>query len=424
MRRHKHGGESVLKTVGKRKMRSCARWALLSWFLLLLACSEDTQDVNQERLQWISSLFTGVEQHQNFNRAYQVFPTTQLAPSSTPLVFDQGSPSTLPEAFNFQGEKVLVEEFLSRTDTSALLILHNSEITYENYWLSGGEDVQWISMSVAKSFISALLGIAIDQGYINSVSESVTDYVPQLKNSAYDGVSIKNILQMSSGASWNEDYGDPNSDINRSARILAVGGSLDEFSASLVNELPPGTYNRYNSTDTQVLGMLLREAVGRPVSQYMQEELWSPMGAESAAYWLLDSEGMEMAYGGLNATARDYAKLGELYRQKGSINGRQVVPSGWIEASITPDAAHLLPGDNPLSDFPLGYGYQWWIPDNSGDYAAIGVYNQFIYVSPPSGMVVVKLSANSAYGVSEEASAQSEFESIAFFKALAQKKGP
>lgn len=416
--------ESVLKTVGKRKMRSCARWALLSWFLLLLACSEDTQDVNEERLQWISSLFTGVEQHQNFNRAHQVFPTTQLVPSSTPLVFDQGSPSTLPEAFNFQGEEVLVEEFLSRTDTSALLILHNSEITYENYWLSGGEDVQWISMSVAKSFISALLGIAIEQGYINSVSESVTDYVPQLKNSAYDGVSIKNILQMSSGASWNEDYGDPNSDINRSARILAVGGSLDEFSASLVNELPPGTYNRYNSTDTQVLGMLLREAVGRPVSQYMQEELWSPMGAESAAYWLLDSEGMEMAYGGLNATARDYAKLGELYRQKGSINGRQVVPSGWIDASITPDADHLLPGDNPLSDFPLGYGYQWWIPDNSGDYAAIGVYNQFIYVSPASGMVVVKLSANSAYGVSEEASAQSEFESIAFFKALAQKKRP
>ena len=109
--------------------------------MLLQACSEDTQDVNEERLQWISSLFTGVEQHQNFNRAYQVFPTTQLAPSSTPLVFDQGSPSTLPEAFNFQGEKVLVEEFLSRTDTSALLILHNSEITYENYWLSGGEDV-------------------------------------------------------------------------------------------------------------------------------------------------------------------------------------------------------------------------------------------------------------------------------------------
>ena len=414
--------ESVIKTLDKRKMRSCAGWALLCSLLLLLACSEDNQDVNQERLQWISSLFTGVEQYQNFNRAYQVFPTTQLTPSRTALVFDQGSPWTLPEAFNFQGENVLVEEFLSRTDTSALLILHNSEITYENYWLSGGEDVQWISMSVAKSFISALLGIAIEQGYINSVSESVTDYVPQLKNSAYDGVSIKHILQMSSGASWNEDYGDPNSDINRSARILAVGGSLDEFSASLVNELPPGTYNRYNSTDTQVLGMLLREAVGRPVSQYMQEELWSPMGAERAAYWLLDSEGMEMAYGGLSATARDYAKLGELYRQKGSINGRQVVPSRWIQASITPDADHLLPGDNPLSDFPLGYGYQWWIPDNSGDYAAIGVYNQFIYVSPASGMVVVKLSANSAYGLSEEASAQSEFESIAFFKALAQKK--
>ena len=273
-------------------------------------------------------------------------------------------------------------------------------------------------MSVAKSFISALIGIAIDQGYIKSIDDSVTEYVPQLKNSAYNNVRIKDILQMSSGAAWNEDYSDPNSDINRSAMILATGGSLDEFTSSLKNELMPGTFNRYNSTDTQVLGMLIRESTGSSVTEYMQEMLWSPLGAENNAYWLLDSENMELVYAGLNATARDYAKLGELYRLEGNINGKQIVPSSWISASINPDAPHLMPGDNPLSDFPLGYGYQWWIPDNSGDFSAIGVYNQFIYVSPKNNMVIVKLSANRVYGINDEVSTQSEFEAISFLKAV------
>jgi CubicO group peptidase (beta-lactamase class C family) len=403
-------------TRGRSIIMKVRSWLfLLMSSILVLACSQDQQT---ERLSWVSSLFTGAEQAQNFDRAYSVFPTSRLRAATTPRAFQVGSPVTLPKSFDFSGQQVQVDEFLERTDTSALLILKEGQIAYESYWLTGGPDVQWISMSVAKSFISALVGIAVNQGFIESIEDPVTKYVPQLNGSAYNNVSIKNILQMSSGASWNEDYGDPESDINRSARILAVGGSLDEFSASLVNELEPGTYNRYNSTDTQVLGMLLREVAGTSVSEYMQQQLWDPMGAESDAFWLLDSEGVEMAYGGLNATARDYAKLGELYRQKGKANGRQVVPSSWIQASITPDAPHLLPGDNPLSDFPLGYGYQWWIPDTSGDYAAIGVYNQFIYVAPKRGMVIVKLSANSAYGLSEEASAQSEFESLAFFKAL------
>jgi CubicO group peptidase (beta-lactamase class C family) len=127
---------------------------------------------------------------------------------------------------------------------------------------------------------------------------------------------------------------------------------------------------------------------------------------------------MEMAFAGLNATARDYAKLGELYRLGGKLNGIQIVPSDWVKASVKPDAPHLMPGDNPLSDWPLGYGYHWWVPDLSGDFSAIGVYNQFIYVSPKSNMVIVMLSANSIYGTSEAASALTEFETIEFFKSI------
>ena len=392
--------------------------SILTLSLFFMAsCSDQNQD--EERLLWVSSLFSGSDQHQKFNRVYELFPTSNLAPSNNPSSFEIESMIELPNSFVYESRSVDVNEYLDRTDVSALLILKDGKIRYENYWLTGGREVKWISMSVGKSFVSALIGIALDQGHIKSIQDPVTIYVPQLKDSAYDGVSIKDILQMSSGASWNEDYGDPNSDINRSVRIFALGGSLDEFAASLTNENEPGTFNRYNSTDTQVLGMLLREATGTSVTEFMQKMLWDPIGAEDNAYWLLDSENMEVAYGGLNATARDYAKLGELYRLRGRMNNKQIIPEKWVDESVRPDAPHLMPGENPMSDYPLGYGYQWWIPDESGDYMAIGVYNQFIYVSPKNNSVVVQLAANKIYGVDAIDTAVSEFESIAFLRTLA-----
>ena len=390
---------------------------LIFSLFFMASCSNHNQD--EERLIWVSSLFSGSDQYQKFNRVYELFPTSNLVPSKNPFSFESESLIELPNSFVYESRSVDVNEYLDRTDVSALLILKDGKIRYENYWLTGGREVKWISMSVGKSFVSALIGIALDHGHIKSIQDSVTIYVPQLKGSAYDGVSIKDILQMSSGASWNEDYGDPNSDINRSVRIFALGGSLDEFAASLTNESEPGTFNRYNSTDTQVLGMLLREATGTSVTEFMQEMLWDPIGAEDNAYWLLDSENMEVAYGGLNATARDYAKLGELYRSRGRMNNKQIIPEKWVEESVSPDAPHLMPGDNSMSDYPLGYGYQWWIPDESGDYMAIGVYNQFIYVSPKNNSVVVQLAANKIYGVDALETTVSEFESIAFLRNLA-----
>ena len=403
------------KKINKMKTKNLITLTIM--FIFIMSCSQ--KNIQEVRSNWVSSLFSGTDQSQKFNRVNEYFPTSQLYSSKTPLNFENGAPLDLPIEFRFQSQSVNVNEYLNRTDVTALLILKDGKIRYENYWLTGGEQVKWLSMSVGKSYISALIGIALDQNYINSIEDPVTMYVPQLKQSAYDGVRIKDILQMSSGASWNEDYGDPNSDINRSVRIFALGGSLDEFAASLTNENKPGTFNRYNSTDTQVLGMLLREATGISVTQYMQKMLWDPIGAEDDAYWLLDSEDMEVAYGGLNATARDYAKLGELYRLKGKLNGKQILSSDWVNASIKPDAPHLMPGENILSDYPLGYGYQWWIPDTSGDFMAIGVYNQFIYISPNNNTVIVQLAANKKYGVNTDETTLSEFESIEFFKTIA-----
>ncbi|MEO1656955.1 MAG: serine hydrolase domain-containing protein [Pseudomonadota bacterium] len=375
-----------------------------------------------DRAQTVASLFSGAEQYENFPRMHEMFPHATMPPADQPFQFSEGERITLPASYVYEGSTNSTEEFLADTDTSALLVVKDGAVVFEDYWLTGGRDVTWLSMSVAKSFVSALVGIAVEEGHISSIMEPVTAYVPGLAGSAYDGVAIKDILQMSSGASWNEDYSDPNSDINRFGRIFALGGSMDEFAATLTRENEPGTFNRYNSTDTQVLGMLLVATTGRSITDYMTEKLWQPMGAESPAHWLLDAEGMEMAFAGLNATARDYAKIGELYRLGGRLNGQQILSDDWVTASVTPDAPHLMPGkDNPATDYEVGYAYQWWVPEGEqGEFSAIGVYNQFVFVNPSAGVVIVKLSANSAYGTSDDESTSRELETFEMFRAIVE----
>ncbi|HBF98501.1 MAG TPA: serine hydrolase [Alphaproteobacteria bacterium] len=344
-----------------------------------------------------------------------------MAASTTPYQFPpyRGATMGLPEYFTFDGRPVARDAFLAQTDTAALIVLKDGAVAYENYWLSGGQDVPWLSMSVAKSFLSAAIGIAVAEGHIESIDQPITDYVPELSQSAYAGVRIKDVLQMSSGARWNEDYSDINSDINRLGRIIALGGALDDFVAGIARAEPPGTRLHYNSADTQALGMLLTRATGRTVTDYMAQKLWQPLGMQSNGYWLTDEQDMEMVFFGLNATARDYAKLGELYRKEGVWRGQQIVPRDWVRASVTPDAPHLHHGASGNAIFPLGYGYQWWVLDgDQGEYSAVGVYNQFIYVNPAERLVIVKLSAYSDYATSHDISAYRELETFAFFRAI------
>lgn len=378
-----------------------------------------------------ASLFSGAEQYENFSAMTQLFPFTTMGATRMPFQFEERGDFSLPKSFpyrertmdasqptgfRYRETTVEVGDFLTETDTSSLLVIKNGEIRFEQYWLTGGRDTQWLSMSVAKSFVSAGIGIAVDQGYID-IEQSITYYVPELLGSAYEGVRVKDVLQMSSGAAWNEDYSDPDSDIQRMGRIIALGGSADEFVASLQREFDPGTVNRYNSTDTQALAMLLARATGRSIADFLDEYLWQPLGAEADAYWLVDDREVEMAFFGLNAIARDYAKLGELYRLGGRWGDRQIISQQWVQASTTPDAPHLMPDAHP--DFPMGYGYQWWIPESTeGEYAAIGVYNQFIYVNPSRALVIVKLSAYSDYAASLEDSAYRELETIEFFREI------
>lgn len=338
------------------------------------------------------NLFGGGAQVENFRQMSTIYPVRVIRRSSRPVPHPSGPPMALPARFAFAGGEIDTAEFLADMETTGLIVLKDDRIVFEQYWLGNDATTQTASWSVGKSFVSALVGIAIDEGAIGSIEDDVAGYAPMLKGSAYDGVRLKDVLQMSSGARWNEDYSDPDSDVNRWLRMLAEGSSLDAFAASAVRACEPGTLNHYNTTDTHVLGMVVRGATGRPLTEYLREKLWEPLGAESDAFWVVDSTGVELAGGGLNATLRDYARLGVLYLNGGAWNGRRIVSEAWVKASVTPDAPHVAPRPDAA-----GYGFQWWVPGTSGAYTAIGVYNQFVCVDPASRTVIAKTSAFRRY---------------------------
>ncbi|MEQ9403940.1 MAG: serine hydrolase [Cyclobacteriaceae bacterium] len=297
---------------------------------------------------------------------------------------------------------IAVDEYLKKTYTNGLLVMQDDTIIHEQYFDGHSEEQTQIVWSVSKSFLSALFGIAISEGDIKSIEEKVEDYCPELIGSGYEGVRIKDVLQMSSGVRFNEDYADFFSDINRWGRDFSWGNSQDKFAATLTREKEPGTYHHYVSIDTHVLGMILVKATGRSIASYAQEKLWNPLGMEHDSYWIIDDFGMEAALGGLNTTIRNCARLGSLFLNKGKWNGEQIVPEAWVTASTTPDAPHLIPGARESSAHSLGYGYQWWVPEgDDGEFLAIGVYNQFIYINPKTRTVIVKHSANPGFAQGE-----------------------
>ena len=328
----------------------------------------------------------------------EYFPAKAVLKSNNPHIFPKNTAITLPTEFSYESQVLNTAEYLDSSGTQGLLVLQQDSLVFEAYYDGQTEDTRHISWSVSKSFISALFGIAMEEGHIKSIDQTVEEYLPELIGSGYEGVKIKDVLQMSTGVGFNEDYADFNSDINRWFRSFAFGDSQDEFAATLVREKEPGTYNHYVSINTHVLGMILVKATGKSLTDYLQEKIWQKIGMEHDAYWVADNEGMEMALGGLNATLRDYAKMGQLFLHNGNWQGEQVVPAAWVKASVTSDAPHLIPGNPNSADSSLGYGYQWWIPESTeGEFMAIGVFHQMIYINPTTQTVIVKNSANPRY---------------------------
>ncbi|MDD4729552.1 MAG: serine hydrolase [Dysgonamonadaceae bacterium] len=328
----------------------------------------------------------------------EYLPIKTVEKPDQPFLFPRIENRALPADFAHNGSTYNTMQYIDSSYTQGLLVIQNDTIQYESYWRGQKEDIQHISWSMAKSYISALFGIAMEEGFIKSIDQTVDEYLPELKGSGYEGVKIKDVLQMSSGIKFDETYSDPQSDIQQYWSGFVSGESQDEFSSTLINERTPGTYNKYVSMDTHVLGMILVRATGKSLTEYLQEKIWKPIGAEFDAYWIVDGKGMEMALGGLNACLRDFAKIGRLYLNKGNWEGKQIVPEAWFESSISSIEEHLQPASENSSDSGIGYGYQWWILDgDEGEFLAMGVFNQYIYVNPTTNTVIVKNSANKNY---------------------------
>jgi CubicO group peptidase (beta-lactamase class C family) len=405
----------VKSTTKLNRRKLVARTVMFLIIALTLIASANQSRLN--RLYRAITLFEPAVIEENFRSIEQLFDARIVQKSAIVSQFEYDL-KDLPDSYTYQGETKKISDFIERTQTSGLIIVRNDTILYEEYFRGNSDSTRTISWSVSKSIVSALLGIAVAEGSIEDLNQQVTDYLPSLKGSGYDGVKIIDVLQMSSGVRFNEDYSDFFSDINRMSRVFALNSPLEKFVASLESEREPGTYNKYVSMDTQVLGMVIIEATGKTLSEYMEDKLWQPAGMESDASWLIDSAGVEAAFGGLNAVLRDYARFGCLYLNMGYWNGKQILPPAWVADSVTPNAPHLMPGNNPDSEWVLGYGYQWWIPENpDGDYLAIGIYGQAIYIYPRYNIVIAKTSAYSGYDDDGE---EMELESIEFFRAIAR----
>lgn len=279
-----------------------------------------------------------------------------------------------------------IYDYVSANRISSLLILHEGKIKLEYYEQGNSGYAHWMSMSVAKSITSVLVGAAITDGYISSLLDPVTDYLPTLGGSAYEGVSVRNLLQMKSGIRWNEEYADPNSErrqlmeLQRKEKLL---GALD-FMAGLERVAEPGTCWNYNTGDTYLLGKLLYAATGEYLSDYFARRIWSKLGMQADAYWLVDSaEKLEMAGTGFCATARDYARFGQFVMRGGTLDGEQLIPEGWFSDTC-------CSADSETPD----YGYLWWVIDPpksalfKGGISGIGIFGQYLYINPSEDIVV------------------------------------
>jgi CubicO group peptidase (beta-lactamase class C family) len=278
-----------------------------------------------------------------------------------------------------EGGDLTVADYLERQSVAGLLVIKDGAIVYERYRLGNDRDSRWLSYSVAKSVVSMLVGAAIRDGYIESVDEKVSDYLPRLKGSAYDQARIRDILQMASGVAWDETYDDPQSDINQASwHTLALYEYLEDKPR---NGAPGATFN-YNTAETNLVGNLLRAAIGNNLSTYLEQKIWQPFGMESDASWNLTEPGGG-EFGGccINATLRDYGRLGLFALNNGRLaDGTPVLPKDWMAESTRPSRGYA------------GYGYLWWLPGD-GAFRASGIFGQGIYVHPQENLVIAVHSA-------------------------------
>ena len=353
------------------------------------------------RLRATMSLFAPDRIVANFSGMGALFHTRLLATAPAVAPLPSGPPAPLPAGW---------QDWLTDRQVTAVVVLKDGLLRHEAYRLGTGPLDHRISWSVAKSWLATLLGIVMDQGAIASLDDPVTRYAPALAGSAYDGATIRQVLNMASGIDFDEDYLSFFSDINRMGRVLALGGSMDGFAAAQHRRAArPGARWQYCSIDTHVIGMVIRGATGQDVASLIETHLILPLGLEGRPFYLVDGFGVAFVLGGLNMPTRDYARFGAMIAAGGMWHGRRVVPQAWVAQMLAPSAP-------PSPDCGGAYGFQWWLPEGSapGECLARGIYGQYIHIDQGRGTVIAVNAADLRF---REAARLAE--DVALFRRLA-----
>lgn len=345
-----------------------------------------------------------------FQHTPEIQPTRKISSGQNTYQFLKEDNVTLADGFQYEGKFYASDKFMEDTKTSAMLVIKDDVIRYEQYFFGGNEDTLFSSNSMGKSFVSALMGIAVSEGYVGSVEDPIGKYIPEFVGTELENIPIRACLQMASGINFDEEK-----DMSGfSMRTLMGRPAMKVISKYGVQE-EPYTYRRYLSINTEILGQIIKNATGRGLAEYMEEKLWKRMGAAHDAYWTL-SNGTELAMGGLSVSLRDYARFARLYLNNGSYNGEQILEKDWIRDSVDIRAEYSRPGSNYDAYNAIGYGYQWWVPQGEqGEFMAIGVYGQWIYVNPSNRVIIVKTSADPNFMEKGY-----ELKHVEFFRAVAE----
>jgi CubicO group peptidase (beta-lactamase class C family) len=327
-----------------------------------------------------------------FSHLDEFLTTRRIGRAATSWMFKR---SAADVSYSYRGKPSSLTEYLSRNPVTGLLVLRDDQILFEHYQYGRTDRDRLISQSMVKSVMGMLIGIAISEGAIKSVDDTAETYVPGFKGTEYGKTPIRDLLHMSSGVDFGEEL-DGGRDLNRlwgdmvSGSLISNKGTVKSIAQFNHRIAPPGTRYHYASIEPDVLGMVLHQAINRSASDYLQEKVWQPIGAEADATWLLDAEGFEVAHFGFSAVLRDYARLGRLLAHDGAWDGKQIIPTQWMIDATTVRAsdAYLLPGKATPT---FGYGYLLWLlPGNQRQFALFGDYGQRICIDPASKLVLVQ----------------------------------
>jgi CubicO group peptidase (beta-lactamase class C family) len=340
----------------------------------------------EERLGSVQDVYDGtlpLEVEVNtFRHIDRVFPSAVVKHGGRVFPLPQATRQLRDVTFLSRGRQLHLADYIRLNRVAAVLVLKDGQIALEQYEFSNTPQTRWVSFSVVKSITSTLAAAAVQDRLIGGLNDPVTKYLPQLRDSGYDGASIRNVLQMASGVRWNETYTDPSSDRRKMLDLQTQQrpGALLHFMATLPRVARPGTEWNYNTGETYVLGALVRAAVKRPLSQYLSEKIWSSFAMEQDATWWTESPGgVEFGGSGFAATLRDYGRFGQFVLQGGVAGSKQVVPGGWFPNAGQPKR---------VGDQLVPYGYMWW-SEPQGAFRAFGIFGQSIYVNPKENVVIV-----------------------------------